>query len=81
MRNQWGLKPPNQFRKPWFESRGFWGGLALGFTRERERKEAEQEEDDDPARGPHVGARSARVHAAGSARPGLGWAAGPRGKE
>nr|BAD03716.1 BKRF1 encodes EBNA-1 protein, latent cycle gene-like [Oryza sativa Japonica Group] len=79
-RKERGLIPPNLFWNPMLESRGFEGGSEQGFHgRERSRAGGRRR----PARGPHavgraVSARAARVRTAGSARPGLGRADGPR---
>nr|BAD53826.1 BKRF1 encodes EBNA-1 protein -like [Oryza sativa Japonica Group] len=72
------------------ESRGFEGGMALGFTGEGERTAGREEDDDPPdARAPRgrtrgQRTRGARVHGRlGSAwlGRGLGRAAGPGGEE
>nr|BBF89738.1 BKRF1 encodes EBNA-1 protein -like [Oryza sativa f. spontanea] len=62
-RRERGLIPPNQFGNPMLDSRGFGGGLVLGFTGEREAgRQLEEEGDGGLARGPHAGrALSARA--------------------
>jgi hypothetical protein len=63
-RKEWGLIPPNQFGKNGIDSRGFRGGLALGFRGGREQA-VREEEDDRRACGAREGEPAREAGAAG----------------